>query len=173
MTDSQRKTAGVAIASLVLGILGIVCFGPLGAVPAVICGHVAKSKIRASGGTLQGEGLALAGLILGYLGIVITVVGFILFTAAVLPAVAKARESAQQAMCLYNMHQIAMAKEQAAMEHSYRDGDPVPEAELSKYLKEGLSALECPKGGQYTVNPLGQDPECSVHGTMSKASPEP
>lgn len=35
MTERQKKTAGLVIASLVLGILGVTCIGPLGAIPAV------------------------------------------------------------------------------------------------------------------------------------------
>ena len=37
------------------------------AIPAVICGHVARAKIRRSGGGLGGKGIATAGLVLGYI----------------------------------------------------------------------------------------------------------
>src|SRR5262249_52742828 len=37
------------------------------AIPAVICGHVARAKIRRSGGALGGKGIATAGLVLGYI----------------------------------------------------------------------------------------------------------
>ena len=46
MTETQKKTVGLAIASLVLGILGFVALGILVAIPAVICGHMAKSRIK-------------------------------------------------------------------------------------------------------------------------------
>ena len=55
-------TNGMAIASLVCGL----AFG-IGAVPAVILGHLAYGQIRRNGE--RGEGLAIAGLVLGYLGI--------------------------------------------------------------------------------------------------------
>jgi Domain of unknown function (DUF4190)/Domain of unknown function (DUF1707) len=55
-------TNGLAIASLICGLT----FG-IGAVPAVILGHVAHGQIRRNGE--RGEGLAIAGLVLGYLGI--------------------------------------------------------------------------------------------------------
>jgi hypothetical protein len=45
MTQEQTRTPGVAIASLVLGILGFL-LGPLTAIPAVIFGHVARSHIK-------------------------------------------------------------------------------------------------------------------------------
>ena len=45
MTDVQKKTAGIAITSLVLGIVGLLTIwlcglGALCAIPAVICGHI-------------------------------------------------------------------------------------------------------------------------------------
>ena len=64
------RTNGLAIASLVLGILWI-CY--LGSILAVIFGHVALSQIKKSNGTQTGGGLAIAGLVLGYLGIAILV----------------------------------------------------------------------------------------------------
>ena len=69
------KTSAHAIWSLVLGILSFLCLGFITGIPAVICGHVARSKIRKSSETLTGGGMALAGLILGYVGIVVTTIG--------------------------------------------------------------------------------------------------
>jgi Tfp pilus assembly protein PilE len=69
---NAAKTSAHAIWSLVLGILSLLCFGFLAGIPAVICGHVARSNIRESQGALTGGGMALAGLILGYIGLVIT-----------------------------------------------------------------------------------------------------
>lgn len=59
-------TNGLAVTSLILGILWI-CW--LGSVLAVIFGHVALSQIKKSGNVQQGRGLAIAGLILGYIGV--------------------------------------------------------------------------------------------------------
>jgi len=70
------KTNGLAIASLACG-LAQFAFGPLATIPAIVCGHLARSQIRRTGE--QGAGLALAGLILGWtaviLGIILIVVG--------------------------------------------------------------------------------------------------
>jgi len=67
------RTPTVAIWSLVLAILSFFCGWLLTAIPAVICGHVARSKIRKSGGALRGEGIANAGLISGYIALVLGV----------------------------------------------------------------------------------------------------
>lgn len=61
------KTSKAAMTSLVLGILGFFSLF-VTAVPAVVCGHVGRARIRRSGGQLGGKGLAAAGLILGYAG---------------------------------------------------------------------------------------------------------
>ncbi len=49
----------------------------LGAIAAVILGHLAKKEIRESGGRLSGDGMALAGLILGYVQIGLVVLATI------------------------------------------------------------------------------------------------
>jgi hypothetical protein len=68
----------LAVVSLVAGIASYVFVPVVGAVVAVITGHMARSQIRTT--REQGGGLALAGLILGYahLVIVVLVVGLIL-----------------------------------------------------------------------------------------------
>jgi hypothetical protein len=49
----------------------------LGALVAVILGHVARGELRrAPPGTQEGEGMALAGLILGYAQLALLLVGF-------------------------------------------------------------------------------------------------
>src|SRR5205814_5483318 len=68
-------TAPAAIWSLVLAILSFTCGWLFTAIPAVICGHVARSRIRKSGGALRGKGIATAGLILGYIALVLGVMG--------------------------------------------------------------------------------------------------
>jgi hypothetical protein len=69
-------TSGLAIASLVCGILALLaCYlwGIFG-LPAVICGHMALKTINTSTTPIQGKGMAIAGLICGYIGILIQVV---------------------------------------------------------------------------------------------------
>ena len=68
-------TPAVAIWSLILAVLSFTCGWVFTAVPAVICGHIARAKIRKSGGALGGKGIATAGLILGYIALVLGIVG--------------------------------------------------------------------------------------------------
>jgi hypothetical protein len=59
-------TNGLAVASLVSGLLWL---GWFGSIVAVILGHVALRQIKQSGGRETGNGLAIAGLVLGYMGV--------------------------------------------------------------------------------------------------------
>jgi len=69
------RTSPVAIWTLVLAILSFTCGWLFTAIPAVICGHIARSKIRKSCGALRGKGIATAGLLLGYVAVVLGVMG--------------------------------------------------------------------------------------------------
>jgi hypothetical protein len=59
-------SSGLAVASLVLGILAFFTLGLTG-IPAVICGHISLVQIKNAAGRLSGNGLAIGGLIAGYL----------------------------------------------------------------------------------------------------------
>lgn len=61
------QTSALAIASLVGGILSWSAAPFVGAVVAIITGHMAKGEIRAARGLLTGDGMATVGLLLGYL----------------------------------------------------------------------------------------------------------
>lgn len=69
-------TSGMAVASLVMGILSFTFFPGLPAILAVIFGHSALSTIRTSQGRISGHGLAVAGLVLGYIWVGLLLVVF-------------------------------------------------------------------------------------------------
>ncbi len=60
-------TSPAAIVSFIFGILSWVALPFIGAIVAIVCGHVARGEIRRAPGAVQGDGLAVCGLVLGYL----------------------------------------------------------------------------------------------------------
>ncbi len=61
------RTSGLAIASLVTGLLFWCCVVP--GIVAIVLGHLALESIEDSGGTKSGRGLAITGIVLGWVGI--------------------------------------------------------------------------------------------------------
>lgn len=62
------STSSLAIVSLVFGILSWCLLPFIGAIVAIVCGHMARGEIRrtAVGAVIEGDGMAIAGLVLGY-----------------------------------------------------------------------------------------------------------
>jgi hypothetical protein len=164
-TSPVPKNCTLAVWSLVLGILAIllsvVCIGPLFGIPAVICGHMAYSRIKRSAGALAGGGLALGGLITGYLSIaLIPIIG--MMAAIAIPNFVKARNTAQMNMCINNLRQIDVAKQQWALDNKKQTTDTPTAQELETYLHRTFNSLKCPAGGVYTINAVGEKPTCSI-----------
>jgi hypothetical protein len=67
MYQPPASTNSLARASLVLGVAEFFTMG-LTAIPAIICGHMAKKEMRQTG--QRGDGLATSGLVLGYMAVI-------------------------------------------------------------------------------------------------------
>jgi hypothetical protein len=103
---TAEKTSGMAIASLIFGILFL--FFPLSLL-AVVFGHVSLSQIKKSAGRLGGRGLAITGLVLGYLGI--AMIPLILIIAAIaIPNLLRARMVANEASAAAAIRDIDTAQ---------------------------------------------------------------
>jgi hypothetical protein len=148
----STPTSGLAIASLVLGILSLIA-GGLTAIPAIICGHISRSHIKNAAGRMSGNGLAMGGLITGYLGLLSFVAVLASLALPVFAAVqGRAHEKAQEMKCLSEARQIARACKLYAVDHG---GFPPSLDELvPKYLPDA-KIFECPlRKGQA---PMGYD----------------
>lgn len=165
MTTTQKQTAGIALASLILGILGLILLGPLGSIPAVICGHIGLSNIKKNPDTLQGDGLAIAGLVMGYLQIALMVILIPLIMAVAIPAVMTVADKAQEVVCFSTMQQIETAKDRWAMEQGLSDFSEVDVQTVNAQMGSGM-APTCPDGGVYEYREIGVSPSCSVHGPL-------
>jgi hypothetical protein len=74
----RARTSGLAIASMVLGIVWIYW---IGSILAVIFGHIAISQANKDE-SLGGKGMAIAGLVLGYVGLGVLVLVIIIAATA-------------------------------------------------------------------------------------------
>ena len=101
----ESRTSGLAIASLVLGILGLVSMG-LTALVGLVLGIVGMLQIRKSRGRLRGDGLAIAGIAVSSCVILILPA---MLAAILFPVFARAREAARTSACQSNLKQLALA----------------------------------------------------------------
>ena len=77
---APQRTDGLAVASLIIGIISIVCsvacLGIILGPTAAIMGFISRQRIATSGGALGGGTLAVIGLVLGILGFLVGVGAF-------------------------------------------------------------------------------------------------
>ena len=66
------KASGMAIAALVLAILGFCCCGVFAAIPACICGFVENGRINRGVSSPKGKWMAMVGIVVG---IIATILG--------------------------------------------------------------------------------------------------
>ncbi|MFC1594175.1 DUF4190 domain-containing protein [Candidatus Omnitrophota bacterium] len=128
MTEVQKKTLGLAIASLVFGCLVLFPFiGILFSLAAIILGIIALVKISNNKETLKGNGLAIAGIILGGIGVIVIPI-FALLAAIAIPNLLRARISANDAAAQATLLNISAAAETYAVEAGQY---PISESDLT------------------------------------------
>lgn len=115
-----QSTSGAAVASLILGILAITILPILSSIGGIACGHVARSNIRDSHGSLTGDGMAIAGLVMSYLGLAFW--GLMLLLLPVLagiavPVFAEVKLRGEETKMLSNGRQIVRACKLYATDH--------------------------------------------------------
>jgi len=148
----QPRTSRLAVASLVFGILGILLCG-LTFIPAIICGHLAQSRIAAARGALTGKGMALAGLAAGYVSIAYFLFAIVL-AGMLLPALGSAREKARRINCAANLKQIGLACKMYANDYSEAFPPDFKTLVEQKYL-DAYKVYMCPS----TSHTAGSSPE--------------
>ena len=113
---ARPKTSGMAIASLVCGIVGPCTVG-LCSVIGLILGIVGLVKIGKEPATKKGRGLAIAGIAVSGVGILILPILIPLLAAILLPAIFGAMDMANSTSSANNVHQLCMTAEQYAASH--------------------------------------------------------
>lgn len=168
MTTVQRKTDRVAIASLVLGMIPIAIviltaifdmiapyantnfiwrklvlniIFPMAFISAIICGHIARSRIKKYPDTLTGSRIPFAGLVMGYTVLICTVL-------VVLPNLAPVSERAHRVCCM--SQQRGIWKTAVAWGNDHSNSFP---PDLQTLVKEGCISpyiFICPSSGRET-----------------------
>jgi hypothetical protein len=72
-------TSGMAVAALVMGIVGLTLLPLVGSILALIFGYMARNDIRQRPDEVSGDGLALAGIVMGWIAIGLSVLGLLVF----------------------------------------------------------------------------------------------
>lgn len=74
VVDAPSKKSRLPVIGLVLGILGLWFMGLWAAIPAVICAHIGKARVRKDQQG-NGKGIATAGLVVGYMAVLTVFMG--------------------------------------------------------------------------------------------------
>jgi prepilin-type N-terminal cleavage/methylation domain-containing protein len=96
--------------------------------------------------------------------IVVLIIGILM--AIAVPNFIRARENSRASTCIANLKQMDAAKEQWAMDQRQDAG---AEPTWEDLVGDGADAYmkaqpECPSGGEYALNPVGENPTCSIEG---------
>ena len=140
---TQPKTSGLAIASLVCGILSL--YLGLPALLGIIFGIIALRQINGSAGVITGKGLAIGGLVTSALGMGI-------MFAVLLPALAKAPSKANRVKCVNNMSQLYMAGLSFAQDNNERMPWQLNTNGVRNHFGLGASNDEYGKQGNPAIN---------------------
>lgn len=112
--SGKPQGSGIATASLVLGVLGLITCGLTG-LAGLICGIIGLNQTGRGSGREGGRNIAIAGTVVSgaFMFLSIPILAAILF-----PVFAKARERAKETTCLNNVRQLGVA-----MQLYYQDYD--------------------------------------------------
>ena len=132
MTPAPTKTSGMAIASLVCGILAL-CIAVPGLL-GVIFGILALREINRSGGAIGGTGLAIGGLVTSAIGVL--VVGLV-GASMLLPSLARAKGKASRIKCVNNLSSIGKATLGFSQDNGgHTPWNPAPNQSLNHFGSE-------------------------------------
>ncbi|MCF7873998.1 MAG: DUF4190 domain-containing protein [Candidatus Omnitrophica bacterium] len=114
MSETQKKTLGMAIASLVFGCLILIPILNIPfAITAIILGIIALNKISSNKDTLKGRGLAISGIVLGGVGIVLIPI-IAMLAAIAIPNLLRTRMNAGEANAKATLRILSTAAESYA-----------------------------------------------------------
>ena len=147
---TQPKTSGLAIASLVCGILSLCLLLP--ALLGIIFGIIALRQINGSAGVITGKGLAIGGLVTSALGII----GIL--AAMLLPTLARAKTKANRVKCVNNIGNVYKAGLAFAQVNNERMPWQLNTTRAGSHFGLGASNDEYGKQGNTGINEVMAHP---------------
>ncbi len=107
------QTSGLAIGSLVCGVLPFFLLTPI---VAIVLGHISLSQIKQSAGRLKGKGLAIAGLVLGYATVALLPI-ILIIAAIAIPNLLRAKIAANESSAVASVRTLNTAEITYATTH--------------------------------------------------------
>jgi prepilin-type processing-associated H-X9-DG protein len=117
--EAPPRTSGMAIASLVLGLLGLLTVG-VTALVGVALGIIGLIQINRRPHRLTGSELAIGGIAVSAVSLVLALVVAPILIAILFPVFARAREKAVQTSCMANLKQISVCTLMYAADYDER-----------------------------------------------------
>jgi hypothetical protein len=140
--SAPSRTSGLAIASLVVGIVGLLTV----VVPVLVAlplGIIALVQIGRSQGRLSGKGPAIAGICLGGCSLLLLAP----MAAMVFPVLMRARESARKVQCMANVKQLAIELQMYQSDWGVLP-DGATRSESTADYARGLEHYVCPSAAE-------------------------
>jgi competence protein ComGC len=122
--------SGLAVASFIIGVLGIFCFGLTGWL-AVILGIIALVRIALNGGKMRGKGFAIAGIAFG-------VIWTCVILYLLIPRVETAKELMNRTMCNVRLQILHNALERYAVTEKSKGREEAYPSDLDVLVEEGM-----------------------------------
>lgn len=91
-----------------------------------------------------------------------------ILVAIAVPNIMAMKERVKRDMCINNLRQIKLAKEQWALENDKDYSDEPDSTDIDTYVRDGTTNLICPNdtsasfATSYTIGNIGSDPECRI-----------
>jgi len=136
-------TSAAAIASVIFGILSLTVLPFVGAICALIFGHLARRRIAEARGALDGSSIARTGLTLGYWGFFLSLFALVAGLAWFISTHQSPRGAVM--VSLSNARQIAIACEAYAADHQGKF--PAALTDLTPKYLPNPATLTCPLSG--------------------------
>jgi hypothetical protein len=108
--------------------------------------------------------IVLVGVWLGRRELLLTIpcaLVFLVFAGMAIPSFIPAKTKSQRVACTFHLRAIANAKAQWARANSKQPTDTPTDADLYGETKPLRHKLECPRGGEYTIGAVKDNPTCS------------